>query len=214
MKELYIPRIEAPTPLSLTQAEYLLEQHAVSHAISCVNWDDFDYAPQVNFRIAHTGQHIWLKYTVNESHIRAMVTETNGPVYQDSCVEFFISFGEGYYNFEFNCIGVPYLATGPNRFRRRLVEPNLVEQIAVHSTLGNQPFDKRSGAFEWELMISIPISCFVGSNLTTFDDLAATANLYKCGDETEVPHFLSWNPIDTPNPDFHRSEFFGKVQFG
>ncbi len=42
----------------------------------------------------------------------------------------------------------------------------------------------------------------------------AAANFYKCGDETAVPHYGAWSPIDTPQPDFHRPEFFGEVVFG
>ncbi|WP_449033796.1 carbohydrate-binding family 9-like protein, partial [Prevotella sp.] len=26
-------------------------------------------------------------------------------------------------------------------------------------------------------------------------------------------HFLSWNPIDLPAPDFHRPDFFGEIRF-
>ena len=36
-------------------------------------------------------------------------------------------------------------------------------------------------------------------------------NFYKCGDATEMPHYLSWNPIQTERPDFHRPEFFGEL---
>ena len=38
-------------------------------------------------------------------------------------------------------------------------------------------------------------------------------NLYKCGDNLSHPHFLSWQPIDTPQPDFHRPEFFAAGKF-
>ena len=37
--------------------------------------------------------------------------------------------------------------------------------------------------------------------------------IIKCGDDLTVPHFLSWNPIKTEKPDFHRPEFFGTVKF-
>ena len=36
---------------------------------------------------------------------------------------------------------------------------------------------------------------------------------YKCGDKLQTPHFLSWNPIDLPKPDFHCPAFFGLLQF-
>jgi hypothetical protein len=34
-------------------------------------------------------------------------------------------------------------------------------------------------------------------------------NFYKCGDETAVPHFGSYYPINLPSPDFHCPSFFG-----
>ena len=30
-------------------------------------------------------------------------------------------------------------------------------------------------------------------------------NCYKCRDLTAKPHYLFWNPVDHPTPDFHRS---------
>jgi len=39
------------------------------------------------------------------------------------------------------------------------------------------------------------------------------ANFYKCGDELQTPHFLSWNPVRTERPDFHRPDFFGVLEF-
>jgi hypothetical protein len=63
------------------------------------------------------------------------------------------------------------------------------------------------------MMIRIPIEAFNYSNLKTFDELKATANFYKCGDETAVAHYVTWNPIKTVNPDYHRPEYFGKVTF-
>ena len=37
------------------------------------------------------------------------------------------------------------------------------------------------------------------------------ANCYKCGDLTVKPHYLSWNPVVNPTPDFHRSCDFGAM---
>ena len=30
-------------------------------------------------------------------------------------------------------------------------------------------------------------------------------------DKTAHPHYLSWSPIGTEKPDFHRPEFFGEL---
>ena len=43
--------------------------------------------------------------------------------------------------------------------------------------------------------------------------LVAKGNFYKCGDMLSKPHFLSWNPIDTPSPDFHVPASFGLLTF-
>src|SRR5690554_5264268 len=116
MNQLFIKEIQINKHVSLSEADHLLENQTVMNSINVKNWEAYDYAPKVQFRIGHTGNEIWLKYYVNEKHIRALETNTNGDVYKDSCVEFFISHdGENYYNFEFNCIGTTHLAWGPGR---------------------------------------------------------------------------------------------------
>ena len=35
---------------------------------------------------------------------------------------------------------------------------------------------------------------------------------FAFADGTILPHYLSWNPIETPKPDFHRPEFFGELK--
>ena len=47
----------------------------------------------------------------------------------------------------------------------------------------------------------------------TLDGKEIKANFYKCGDELQTPHFLSWNPIQIEQPDFHRPDFFGTLEF-
>ena len=214
MNQLFIKEIKTQKPVALSEAGHLLETKTVTNSIQVLNWKNFGYLPKVSFRIGHTGNEIWLKYYVTEKHLRARETLTNGDVYKDSCVEFFIADdGENYYNFEFNCIGIIHLAYGPGRGNRKFVEPQKVEKIEIKSSLGGAPFNDRSGNFEWEMMIRIPIETFAYSDLKTFDGLKATANFYKCGDETAVAHYVTWNPVKTENPDYHRPEYFGKVTF-
>ena len=63
------------------------------------------------------------------------------------------------------------------------------------------------------MVILIPSSIFVNNVNFSFTKLTANANFYKCGDETQKPHYLSWNPVKTSKPDFHRPEYFGKLIF-
>ena len=73
-----------------------------SRPIACCNWPDgYPYAPEVRFRMFHTGNRLLLRFDVAENYTAARVTEDNGEVWTDSCVEFFLAVGDesGYYNF-------------------------------------------------------------------------------------------------------------------
>ena len=39
-------------------------------------------------------------------------------------------------------------------------------------------------------------------------------NLYKCGDETDHPHYACFHNIDWAKPDYHRPEFFATFVLG
>lgn len=214
MQQILIKQIKEAKKQSLKDTCNLLETMTVSHLINTINWPEYNYQPKVRFRIGHTDNYILLKFNVAEKYIRAKETNTNGDVYKDSCVEFFISFdGKNYYNFEFNCIGTIHIGYGPNRNKRKPVPVRLAEIVETQSSLGNQAFEEKTGEFNWEMMIRIPIESFAFDEIDSFNRLRTTANFYKCGDETTEPHFLTWNPIDTKNPDFHQPENFGKLVF-
>lgn len=214
MKSLIIPFIEKNKELNISEAATLLEQVTEAQRIDTINWDAYPYRPDISFRIAHTGNEIWLKYYVRENYIRALETRTNGDVYKDSTVEFFIALGgKVYYNFEFSCIGTIHLSYGPGRGNRTRIAPDIAERICIESSLGNQPFEERTGDFSWEMMIRIPVSCFVFDEVHRLNGIKATGNFYKCGDATTVPHFVTWNPVMSEHPDYHRPEFFGKLIF-
>ena len=214
MQKLVVPKIAVDKTVNLEAAAALLEEHGKLENIANINWPDYPYKPDVKFRIGHTGNEILLKFYVEENYIRALETRTNGDVYKDSTVEFFIALNNNnYYNFEFSCIGTIHIGYGPGRGNRLPVDPETAEKIEIKSSLGNQPFEEKAGEFTWEMMVKIPIPCFAFDKLSSLDGLWANANFYKCGEETEKPHFVSWNPIKTESPDYHQPEFFGILKF-
>ncbi len=214
MSELKIKQLVLPINFEQSDAEKMLESQTEKTNIVRINWPEFSYKPEVAFRIGHTENEIWLKFYVTEKCIRAVETRTNGDVYKDSCVEFFISFDHrNYYNFEFNCIGTRHLAYGPGRGNRARINPEIVEKIDVKSTLGDEPFDNKTGSFTWEMLLRIPVEVFIFDTINNLKGLHATGNFYKCGDMTAEPHFVTWNPVKTEKPDYHRPEFFGNLQF-
>ncbi len=214
MKKLTVKNIVVEQPLSLKMADQLLELQTAMNSIDIINWKEFPYRPDIKFRIAHVNNEIWLKFYVNEKNILAQETRINGDVYKDSTVEFFISADKkNYYNFEISCIGTIHLGHGEGRHNRKMIDPEIVEKIEVQSTLGDQPFAEKSGNFDWEMMIRIPVECFAFDKIESLKGMHATGNFYKCGDETSEPHFVTWNAIGTENPDYHCPEYFGTIEF-
>ncbi|MBD5180330.1 MAG: hypothetical protein HDT01_03415, partial [Bacteroidales bacterium] len=183
------------------------------HIIDTVNWKEYPYVPDVRFRIAHTGDAILLNYKVNEEAVRAVAEGDNGRVWEDSCVEFFVTFdGMQYHNIECNCVGTILSAVGSERENRNLLAAEQLDKIKRKSTLCKDGLPV-SGPVEWEVSLVIPVEIFAASSVESFDGIEARGNFYKCGDLLPTPHFLSWNPIEISTPNFHRPDYFGKIIF-
>lgn len=181
--------------------------------ISEVSWPDFPYKPSVNFRMAYTADSILLKYEVIESHVRATYREINDPVYKDSCVEFFVSFdGIHYYNLEFNSLGTALVGYGSViRAERFRLSNEVIEAIRAYPHQAIKLPD--TGESHWELLLNIPFSVFQYDILDQLRDTIGRANFYKCGDELPEPHYIAWNRIEYPVPNFHQPASFGQLLF-
>lgn len=165
--------------------------------------------PEVKFSLAHNNRFILLKFFVEEKEIRANVTKINGAVWEDSCVEFFVSFDDsGYYNFEFNCIGTVLAAFRKNRNERTVLSEGALKKIETFTKI-----NKKNDRFYWEILIVIPTDLFLYHSLQSLQGIICRANFYKCGDGLSQPHYLTWSNIKADQPDFHLPEFFGEVRF-
>ena len=185
------------------------------NAIDVLNWEGFDYKPDVKFSIAYTRQEILLKYYVIEQWFKAEKTETNQEVYEDSCVEFFVAPSDDgiYYNFELNAIGTCLMASGTERGNRSRIAPGIISAIRRVGSSGVNSISEKSGEFSWTLTLAIPLTVFIHHDIKELKGRIFRANFFKCGDKLRVPHFLTWNPVGTEKPDFHRPEYFGLVKF-
>ncbi len=185
------------------------------HTIDNVNWPEhYPARPEVHFAIAHTGGSILLKYFVDEEYTLATVIKDNGPVWTDSCVEFFIGLDDSgyYYNLECTCIGTTLLGLRKQRDVFTRADQNVIDTIRRRPSLGVEPFAEKRGP-AWDIEIEIPVSAFFRHDIGDISGMSTRGNFYKCGDNLTVPHFLSWNPIDNPKPDFHLEKFFGRLEF-
>jgi len=180
-------------------------------------WLDNGYRPHVEVRLCHSRQNLYVRFDVFEAKIRVRFTRFQDPVYKDSCVEFFVDpFPEkkvGYINFETSALGAMLVAIGPDRSRRTPIPQSDLEGFEIVTSV-KRPVSGYHGAEFWTLAYKLPLSLFekhYGSKIMAGH--VARANFYKCGDETEIPHYGAWSPVRSPQPDFHRPEFFGRLIF-
>ncbi|SOD11582.1 carbohydrate-binding family 9-like protein [Pedobacter xixiisoli] len=181
--------------------------------IQIISWEDFQHKPEAYFSIGYNDA-LFLKFYVTEDDIRAVYKNTNDPVYEDSCVELFIAFknSDKYYNFEFNCFGTCLIGYGDSKENRQLVSPQIIRNIKTE-TLIKPEYRMIGKLITWQLTIVVPLNVFCFDFFESLKNQTAKANFYKCGDKTDKRHYLSWNPIDTPKPDFHQPESFGTLIF-
>ena len=180
-----------------------------SYPVACVNWPEYSYAPKVSMRVAHSDASLAVMFEVEEDHVRAVTTEDNGPVWEDSCVEFFVAdpVGEGYYNFEINCIGTLLAAHRRSRTDAEHFDAGRLSRVRRIASLPHATIDSCGAGQRWWLVEVIPFDLLGLHGAPR----SLRANFYMCGDRCERPHFLSWAPITAPKPDFHRPEYFGEV---
>jgi hypothetical protein len=192
-----------------------LDKHGAGHKIDRINWKDYNYRPEVKFNIAYGEKEIFIKYYVTEDYFKAEKTETNQMVCEDSCVEFFVSPADDgiYYNIEFNAIGTCLIGTGTGRHDSKRAPAELIAGIRRLGSVGTEPRPETKGPFSWTLTIAVPLKIFFHHRISELKGKTFRANFYKCGDKLAVPHYVTWSPVGTEKPDYHRPEYFGMVNF-
>ncbi len=201
-----IEKIEAGSGFSPLKGE-----HLIAHQ----NWVPGG-GTKVAFSIRHDGSSIYLFYEVVEKEVRAVNTDINSSVWEDSCVEFFLSLEadqHNYYNFEINAIGTVLGAYGPDRNQRERLSESLLSKVETTPSLGRLPFDNKQNNTPWNIQIKIPLEVLSHSAITNLSGTDGYGNFYKCGDKLKKPHYLSWKPVLSPTPDFHTPRYFGHLSF-
>ena len=180
--------------------------------IACDTWHPTDNVPSVRFRIAHSPDAIFLHYEVAEPEMRMAASFDGDRVWEDSCVECFIApdNDDFYYNFEFSAAGFVYI-NGGRPGDRIAPAPEVFASVKRWPEVPSAPSE--DGFFHWSLVAMIPVTAFFRHRIGKLDGISCKANFYKCGDLLPRPHFLSWAPIDLPEPAFHCPKFFAPVRF-
>ncbi|WP_295123917.1 carbohydrate-binding family 9-like protein [uncultured Chitinophaga sp.] len=212
MQLLEVPFISLPDIPGPTTAAAALDGLLVT-PLNVNPWPQYEHSVQAGFSIAHCGSALLLKFRIKENYMLAAAS-ANGDIHKDSCVEFFVALGddENYYNLEFNCIGWHKTGYGFNREKRAPLPAAVAAQISTATSITATSAAGRP-QFAWDITLVIPAAVFCYHNLTSFHTAHARGNFYKCGDDMPAPHFLTWNKVQSPIPDFHRKEDFAGIRF-
>lgn len=168
------------------------------------------YRPEAYGQLAWNENGIFVRLRAHESAPRAVETGDNSPVYQDSCLEFFVNPCPDqvvFCNFETNANGAMYLAFGPE------YEPD--RTLLSRAAFDNFTLRTKQTETTWEVAYQVPVTYFkqFAPGFSLYDGLTLPANFYKCGDATEHPHYGCWNPIrpEVKQPNFYHICDFGQV---
>ncbi len=167
------------------------------------------YKPKTTASLVYVpGEGFYARMRSYETNPKTDETNEDGDVYKDSCLESFLNFnpelGEDYLNLEGNAAGTLHCKFGKDRYvRHSLAELGAGPRpVAVSRVLSDH----------WEIDYFVPIalieSLFQKSCFLPGDHLRG--NFYKCGDDTALPHFGMWNPVQG-ELNFHLPAFFGDL---
>jgi len=215
MKKLHVPFFPKISGKNLTETAAIVSENGESDMIENVNWPaQFPYKPLTEFTLLRSDESLFILFNVRGNLLKAVYSDDQSPVHKDSCVEFFcrIPGSEYYTNFEFNCIGTCSASRRKSR-TEDVKEFSMAEMQTIKRlpSIGRRAFNEMQGNFEWDLTVEIPF-VLMGIDPANLP-VSIQANFYKCADDTDSPHFVSWNAITTEQPDFHCPQFFGQLDF-
>ena len=208
-KSLIIPIINNCTGADAIAKE--LFQKGVHTLIDTVNWgSEYPLKPLSTAALGHDGLKLYILFTINATETRAMVTDDLGPVADDTCFEIFVKHpgNPRYWNFEFNTLGKANISSRIERKNATCFTPSELAMIERYgsTTAPHSTTITNNKECHW-LLVSIDLS-LIGLDRITHPTLLE-GNIYSCASAINNPYYLSWSPIYTEKPDFHRPEFFG-----
>jgi len=196
-----------------------LWQDAVPVPIGQFLWCDPDREPRAVARLLYSDEELFVQYQVESDHIYAETTSLNGPVWEDSCVELFAAVDQTqrdyYVNFEVNCIGTAHLGVGTDRANRDLITPELAKSIRITTSVSGPAKTPANDDEHWWIAVAIPFKTLTAVTGTPVDPEQGTTwygNVHRIRSEP-TPMFAAWNPVETPEPNFHQPSAFGKLRF-
>ncbi len=179
-----------------------------------------EHFPDTQFKLCYNNKAIYLISKIEDKYVLALAEKNFDPVFRDSCVEFFFipqnKTDAGYFNLETNCGGTVLFGFRKSPSQKPLrVKGEDIEKLDIVTTLPKIIKTEIIENTSWVIEYRLPFEV-----LTEYSkiDIPVTntvwfANFYKCADNSTKPHWLTWNKVNFPEPNFHLPDFFGKLMF-
>lgn len=179
-----------------------------------------EHFPRTQAKLMYDDENLYVIFKVDDRYVKAVHEGYQSAVCQDSCVEFFftpgVDIGVGYFNVEMNCAGTMLLCHQKSRGVEvvGLADEDL-DKVEIANSMPGLVTEEIPEPVTWTLEYRLPLEILVkyAPVARPQSGVVWKANLYKCGDQTSHPHWLTWSYIDLPAPDFHRPDFFGELVF-
>lgn len=179
--------------------------------------------PAVNATLEMTATGLAVSFTVEESQPLITATVQQEPmlmVCQDSAVELFLAFADTkeqanaqdfkpyiekclYLNIEINAAGICYAKHGHSRKNRVAFTSEQIQSLGISAQIE---------AAKWQVHFTVPRQLI--TSLCGYDAFAHVfaLNLYKISETPEHEHYVAFNPIAEPKPNFHLPQYFALTQ--
>jgi hypothetical protein len=178
------------------------------------------FIPTVQAKMMYDKANLYVIFKVRDCFVRCITKDYNGPVWEDSCVEFFFSpdtsFPERYFNLEINCGGTPLMRY--NIFTRKefiLLDIDDIKEIEIAHSMPQIVDPEITEIITWTVECKIPIKMLNKYTSITQprNGIIWRANFYKIAENSSNPHYLTWSVVENHEPNFHLPQFFGMLQF-
>ncbi|WP_232834822.1 carbohydrate-binding family 9-like protein [Pleomorphovibrio marinus] len=188
--------------------------------ITHIMGDKPHFMPETEAKLAYDTHYIYGIFRVKDRYVISEETKPNGPVSRDSCVEWFFAPDEDsphtYFNIEINAGGTTLFhhVTVPRK-EYKVIDEEDISEITVATSMPSVISPEITSDTTWIVEYKIPIRLLKKYSNITQPSKGVTwkANFYKTANRNSNPHYITWNIVENPRPDFHLPQYFGKLIF-
>jgi len=172
------------------------------------------FHPKTEVKMTYDAENIYVIFRVHDRYVRCINTEVNGRVWEDAAVELFFcpdtSSMDRYFNLEINCGGTALLG-----YRHKKPVEADINRIEIAHSLPQKVDPEITSPVVWTLEYRVPLAMLesYAPVVRPAKGVRWRANFCKIAENSSNPHYMTWSPIDAPDPSFHMPAFFGSLQF-